>query len=290
MRTNMPKPPGSNPFKGRMFKIGLQFSLIAVVFIIIFAAFYACQASSKPKFDYDNVNLIQYKVPSDDTPVAVFETSKGTFKAVIYKDEVPNFAEYFIKLVNNGYYNGTHVFAVQKDVYFMGGSKAKDGTDTNDTNKDTMNQELSPNLWPFKGALISFGDKGGSVFNKQVLSGSRILFVNSVEFDDEFKKQLDSTNGNDSLIETFKEKGGVPNFSQQYTIFGHVYDGMDVYDKICGSDCVDSENLQPQNDITFDKVYMSTYGENKNDDFFKTESSSSGDSSSAVDSETDSAQ
>ena len=116
MRTNMPKPPGSNPFKGRMFKIGLQFSLIAVVFIIIFAAFYACQASSKPKFDYDNVNLIQYKVPSDDTPVAVFETSKGTFKAVIYKDEVPNFAEYFIKLVNNGYYNGTHVFAVQKDV------------------------------------------------------------------------------------------------------------------------------------------------------------------------------
>ena len=176
----MPKPPGSNPFKGRMFKIGLQFSLIAVGFIIIFAGFYACQSSGKQKFDYNNIDLVQTKTPADDTPVVVFETSQGTFKAVIYKDKAPNYTEYFTKLVNNGYYNGTHVFAVQKDVYFMGGSKSKDGTDTDDTDKNTMEQELSPDLWPFRGALIAFGDKGGSVFNKQVLSGSRILFVNIV--------------------------------------------------------------------------------------------------------------
>lgn len=277
IKSGMPK---ESPFKGKRFRTYFHFSLIAICFILIFAFFYACQSAKKPKLDYTDVDLVQYKLPADDTPVVVFETSKGTFKAVIYKDEAPKFADYFMKLVKDGYYDGTYVFAAEDGVYFMGGSKSQDGTDTDDTNKDTMDQELSKNLWPFKGALISYGDKGGSAFNKKVLSGSRILFVDTVDFTDEFKEQLDSTGGNKDVINTFKAKGGVPNFSQQYTVFGQVYDGFDVYDKICTADVVDSESLRPTEDIKFEKVYISTYGENKKDDFFDASSNSQTNSSS----------
>ena len=45
-------------------------------------------------------------------PTAVFETSHGTFKAEIYRDEMPITAGNFIKLVNDGFYNGLHFHRV----------------------------------------------------------------------------------------------------------------------------------------------------------------------------------
>lgn len=267
--------------KSRRFRTYFQFSMIGICFIAVFALFYACQGASRNanKLNAEDVEIIQYQVPEDDTPVVVFETSKGTFKAVVYEDEVPNFAKYFIDLVNSGYYDGTHIFAVQDGVYFMGGSKSLDGADTDDTDKEKLDPEITPTLWPFRGALISYGDKGGSVFNQKIMSGSRILFVDTVEFTDEFVEELDSVQGNEKLVNTFKDKGGVPNFSQQYTIFGQVYDGMDAYDEICTVDVTDSESLNPAEEITLDKVYMSTYGENKNDDFFSLAESSENETS-----------
>ena len=83
---------------------------------------------------------------------------------------------------------------------------------------------------------------------------------------------------------THKTYGGVLNFSQQYTIFGQVYEGMDIYDEICGVDVADSETLKPREDIQFTKVYMSTYGENKNSGAFSGSADSSAASESAADS------
>lgn len=45
-------------------------------------------------------------------PTAVFETSHGTFKAEIYRDEMPITAGNFIKLANDGFYNGLHFHRV----------------------------------------------------------------------------------------------------------------------------------------------------------------------------------
>ena len=76
------------------------------------------------------------------------------------------------------------------------------------------------------------------------------------------------------------------NWVEQYTIFGQVYDGMDIYDKICNYDIKDEETKQPADDIKYTKVYMSTYGENKNNDFFNAdEKNTPKDSSSTADSE-----
>ncbi len=253
------------------FRAYFQFSMIAAVIVLVVGLFYACSQRNTGKLSPEDVDIIQYQVPKDDATVAVFDTSEGEFKAVIYDDQVPNFAEYFEGLVNDGYYEGTHIFAVEKDVYFMGGSKADDGTNTKETDTTKIDPEITPDLWPFKGALISYGDKGGTIFNQKIMSGSRILFVDSVEFTDEFMEELDSAGGNDELVETFKSKGGIPNFSQQYTIFGQVYDGFDAYDAICSAEVEDSESLKPKKDIIINKITLSTYGENKKDEFFTLE-------------------
>lgn len=262
---------GPNEKPQTRFRRYFKLSFFAVMLVAVFAIFYACQSSKTVPFDMDNIKLIQYEIPADDAPVVVYETSLGTFKAVLYPDEAPKYCKYFQKLVNDGYYDGTHVFIVEKGVYFMGGSKTENGVTNEDTDETQVSQELSENLWPFKGALMAYGNEEGWFFNKKVQSGSRVLFVNSVEFTDEFIKEMDSVDANKDVTEAFKEKGGVPNFSQQYTVFGQVYDGMDIYDKICDYDVIDveKENLQPVDDIVFEKVYISTYKDNKNDEAFK---------------------
>lgn len=290
-----------NPYRARGLKsVGFRSYLnivIIILFLVIVAIIlYAWQANAhKNKFDYDSAVLVQRQIPKDDAPVVVFETSKGTFKAVLYKEEAPNCVDYFINLVKDGYFNGTYVCEVQDSVYFIGGSKSQNGSETKDTDTTAIDQELTPNLWPFRGALMSYGPSGGSVTNKRIMSGSRVLFVNSVEFTDEFKKELDSVDGNKEIINAFKELGGVPNISQQYTTFGQVYDGFDVYDEISKAAVKDEKSLTPKEKITFTKVYMSTYGENKNDEFFvgdnkenSDSSESSGAEESAVNSESES--
>ncbi len=257
-----------------------QFSMIAVVFVVVFVLIYFISNAmdKNKKIDYNDAKLIQYSLPSDDTPVVVYETSAGTFKAVLYEDQAPEYCAYFKELVNKGYYDGAHVFAVQDGVYFMGGSKSSDGTDTDDTDKTEINAEKSKDLWPFYGSMAAYGNRK-SMFNSQIQAGSRVLFIGSIEFDDETKEQLESACDNDELNKAFTEKGGVPNFSQQYTIFAQVYDGFDAYDSIISAEVVskgeDEEvgdaDLRPKEDITFDKVYISTYGENKNDGFFTLE-------------------
>ena len=255
--------------RSRRFKTYFQFSMIALCFVLVFTLFQACQrVKGGGSLDPEDVDLIQYELPANDAPVVVFETSQGDFTAVLYPEQAPKFVEYFTDLVNKGYYDDTYVFAVQQDVYFMGGSKSKNGTDTNDTDRTQLEPELHEDLWPFKGALISYGDKGGTILNKKIMSGSRILFVDTVEFTDEFNAELESAGANDELVETFKKKGGIPNFSQQYTIFAQVYDGFDAYDKICAAEVNNEKELRPKTEIMINKAYISTYGEHRNDSFF----------------------
>lgn len=252
-----------------------QILLLVVCFVMIaaltimFSSFFKKNSGK----DFSDPTLVQRQLPADDTPVAVFETTLGTFKAVIYQDKAPEFCQYFKDLVKQGYYDDTYVFSVQKDVYFLGGSKAADGTDTDDTDKTTFENEISADLWPFKGALIAFGGKNDKFISSQV-SGSRIMFVGSVEFTDEFKKELAGASDNSEINQAFEEMGGVPNFTKQYTIFGQVYDGMDVYEKICASEPTGADSPRPSSEIKFTKVYMSTYGEHKNDGFFPEKSNS----------------
>lgn len=282
---------GQKSTAGR-FKLYFKLSLIAVVLLAVFALFYACQQNQAPKLNFDDVKLIQNEIPKDDAPVAVFETSLGTFKAVLYPDEAADYCEYFTGLVKKGYYDGTHICSVEDGVYFIGGSKQSDNTVTSDTDQTEIKTgQLSKNLWPFKGALCAYTYDNGFLFWKEKVSSSFLVFVNDYKLTDEENSQLDTylKEGqiNKDITNAFKEKGGVLNFSQQYTVFGQVYDGFDVYEKISTYDVKDDKSKQPIDDIVFKKVYMSTYGENKKDDAFSAKQADSSKADAKSDSNTD---
>lgn len=270
---------GPDRKKNSMNNIVFKIAMVVLILVGVLFAFYSCQSDKTTKLDYDNMKLIQRQVPKDDAPVAVFETNLGTYKAVLYPEETPNYCKYFTKLVNDGYYNDTYVFGVEKNIYFMAGSKTNNGVSDSNTDLTETEIEISPNLLPFKGALCAYTQESGALAWKKKNATSYMLYVNNYDLTDEEQSQLDENieKGvlDDEIPKLFKQYGGIMNWVEQHTIFGQVYDGMDVFEKISSVDVKDEENKQPVDDVKFTKVYMSTYGENKNDDFFNVNNDSS---------------
>ena len=56
---------------------------------------------------------VQFTHPAAGDTVAVFDTSAGTFRAVLFPDKAPQACENFIGLVQAGYYNGLTVSRVE---------------------------------------------------------------------------------------------------------------------------------------------------------------------------------
>lgn len=67
--------------------------------------------------------------PATVNPVAVFNTNLGTFKVELFKDKMPITVDNFVKLVNDGFYNGmifyriSDNFMIQAGRYYANGSE-----------------------------------------------------------------------------------------------------------------------------------------------------------------------
>lgn len=269
-----------NPLKSKAFKGYLWISMGAIFVIVAFVAF-VWLAGGRQRGVPDEIDFIQLETPADSAPVVVFETNIGTVKAALYPDEVPEYYHYFKSLVDSGYYDGTYITAVVGGgAYALGGTKSPDpeadyyditlyeqikGTGAEDemtgipSDMTQLKAEVSDNLWPIKGALCSFV---GSSLGRNY-AGSTFIFVGDVTAVNEAymdEGALKRAYG-EELGAVFSEQGGVPNFSMKYTVFAQVYDGWDVYSEILAAETLSSS--QPASDIVFEKVYISTYGEEK---------------------------
>ena len=249
-----------NPLQNPYFKKYLGFSMVAI-FVILAFIFFVWAAGGKQGNIPDEIDFIQLETPEDSAPVVVYETNIGTVKAVLYPEEVPQYYTYFRDLVESGYYDGTYVCAVVDGAYALGGTKSPspEAEAGEDSDMTQIKAEISDNLWPLKGSICSFI---GSSLGKSY-AGSSMIFINDVTEVNEAYMDEDALKRayGDELGGVFSEKGGIPNFSRKYTIFAQIYDGWDVFEKIMSAETLSTS--QPSEDIIFEKVYISTYGEEK---------------------------
>jgi len=68
-----------------------------------------------------------------DTPegnsIAVINTSMGTIKVELYEDKVPNTCENFIKLANDGFYDGMTFYRISDNFMIQAGRYFPDGSE-----------------------------------------------------------------------------------------------------------------------------------------------------------------
>lgn len=259
--------------KRNVIKIVVIFTSITAMITLIFMLF-STYFSQKDQIviDPDTLELVQLQDPQEGDPIAVVETSLGEVRMVLYPEYAPNTVQNFIDLAESGYYNDTYVFHSEDGVYSAAGAKLKDGTmpDGYDTSHELVERELHQNLWPFKGAVCALNTTvdrglkemffGGGTY----YCGSRFAFLNTIEFTDEIKDELMQVSGSEILSEAFIENGGIPNFSQQMTVIGQVYEGMDVVEKLSSLEVTESEEAVykiPKEDIKIISIEIGEYSE-----------------------------
>ena len=196
---------------------------------------------------------LQFAHPAAGDTVAVFDTSAGVFKAVLFPEKAPQAYDNFAGLVQAGYYNGLTVSRVESGFVVEAG-QGTDGKGTTIWNGSRYPAETTDSLHHYSGALCMGTDASGecaSVFYVvQTLPGDQSVTQELVD-------QMNDAGYRAEVVSAYQTAGGAPYLDYTDTVLGQVYEGMDVVDAI-GQTGVD-ENQKPTEDITINSVTIETY-------------------------------
>lgn len=187
-----------------------KISLFVVMMMISATAVFA-QATKAP-------------APAKQTKVLI-ETEFGNMTAILY-NETPLHRDNFIKLANQGWYNGSIFHRVINNFMIQGGGKDDKMNDPG----YTVPAEFVGKYFHKKGALAA-ARKPDQVNPEKASSGSQFYIVQGTVLKEQ---QLMQTNKNltPERREAYKTVGGTPHLDDDYTVFGEVIEGLDVVDKI----------------------------------------------------------
>ncbi|MBN2638404.1 MAG: peptidylprolyl isomerase [Bacteroidales bacterium] len=159
----------------------------------------------------------------------VIHTKFGDITAVLFND-TPKHRDNFIKLIKEGWFNGSPFHRVIKDFMIQGGGN-KDGRQDPGY---TIPAEILPNHFHQKGALAA-ARMGDQVNPEKRSSGSQFYIVQGQRVNDAYLDNVSAHTGHHFTAEqkeVYKTIGGTPHLDGGYTVFGQVVDGFDVIDKI----------------------------------------------------------
>lgn len=195
-------------------------------------------------------------------PNVVIETTQGKMIVVLY-DNTPFHCENFIKLVNDGFYNGQLFHRVINNFMIQAGDpqtkNAEPGVRYGSGGPSyTIPAEFVPEYYHRKGAL-SAARQGDNVNPQKESSGSQFYIVQGKKLSD---AELDAFEQRGMHIkftpeqrEIYKTLGGTPHLDYSYTVFGEVIEGLDVIDKIAAQQT--DANDRPVVDVKINKMYIS---------------------------------
>jgi len=188
----------------------------------------------------------QEKEETEEKQIKILITTDyGDMTAVLY-NETPQHRDNFVKLINEGWYEGSPFHRVMQNFMIQGGQNADGRLDPG----YTIPAEFVPGKYHKKGALAA-ARKGDQVNPEKASSGSQFYFVQGQVLTDEnidmYANRLGIEIG-EQQREAYKTIGGTPHLDGSYTVFGEVIDGMDVIDKIAAVKT--GGNNKPVEDVT----------------------------------------
>ena len=224
----------------------------------------------------EEVDFKQLDPPEIGEEIAVLTTSMGTIKIRLFPDDAPKAVENFKGLINSGYYNGVTFHRVINDFMIQSGDPTGTGAGGESIWGEDFEIELPENLFNFRGAL-SMANTGLKDSN-----GSQFFIVQAPTVtEDTFNRMSESgfpvESIPQSVIDKYLEVGGYPSldfnrypdeFLTQnelygYTVFGQVFEGLDVVDAIAGVEAEanpqSGEKSVPVTPITIDKAEIVVY-------------------------------
>ena len=172
------------------------------------------------------------------TTMVLISTNYGDMKAILY-NETPLHRDNFIKLVKEGYYDGTLFHRVIDGFMIQGGDPDSKTAKPNQMLGQggpgyTVPAEFKQELIHKKGALAA-ARMGDNVNPQKASSGSQFYIAQGKRYTSEELNMLQARMGkqfNQTQKDAYVNEGGVPFLDYEYTVFGQVIEGLEVIDKI----------------------------------------------------------
>ena len=190
----------------------------------------------------DESGLPQFNNPSEDSEVAIIHTTLGDIKVMFFPEYAPKAVENFLTHAKEGYYDGIGFHRVIDGFMIQGGDPNGDGTGGESIWGEPFEDEFSDQLFNFRGAL-SMANSGSNT------NGSQFFIVQATGLPDGVEILYQQTGHPESAQEKYAEVGGTPWLDLQHTVFGQVFDGMDVVDEIVAQTATEENNgLVPEDE------------------------------------------
>ncbi|MEG2295339.1 MAG: peptidylprolyl isomerase [Oscillospiraceae bacterium] len=145
------------------------------------------------------MNTTQTQLPTTGDVIVTMKTSMGTIKIKLFPQMTPKTVENFTTHAKNGYYDGVGFHRIIQDFMIQGGDPDGTGMGGESIWGKSFGDEFVKELTHIKGAL-SMANAGPNT------NGSQFFIVHAQE--------------------------GTPHLNGRHSVFGQVFEGMDVVDAI----------------------------------------------------------
>lgn len=200
----------------------LTMKKVLVLSLLIFS-FFAAGCEKNTNITQETMQLI----PEKGDTIAVMTTNMGELKILLYTNKAPETAKNFIELAKDGRYDGIPFHRVIKNFMVQGGDfENKNGTGgyTYKGKGTTLKDEFGEGLTHVYGA-VSMANAGPDT------GGSQFFIVQA--------------------------KDGTSWLNGKHSIFGYVYEGMDIVEKIAV--LTTDNNDRPKDEVKIQKIEISEY-------------------------------
>lgn len=192
--------------------------------------------------------IAQLEKPAKGEKIAVMQTNMGDIKIRLFPEVAPKAVENFISHAENGYYDGLIFHRVINDFMIQGGDPTSTGRGGESIYGHSFEDEFDLSARNYRGAL-SMANAGPNT------NGSQFFIVQAKSVDDGLISQMTELADRgfpEEVTENYKKIGGTPWLDFKHTVFGQVFEGMDVVDNIAQVKVGPQD--KPVNDVIIEKI------------------------------------
>ena len=208
----------------------------------------AAESTSAAENAAETAEILNFIPPEKGEKIAVMTVKDyGEIKIKLFPEAASKGVENFIGLADMNYYDELIFHRVIPHFMDQGGDPQGTGMGGQSMWGGSFDGGIPEGLYHFSGA-IAYANSGSTSPN-----GSQFYIVNT----DDGECVSDVSSYPQNVQDMYKEKGGVPYLDGGYTVFGQVFDGMDVVRKI--GQVETDDNDKPLTQVQIETVRIVEY-------------------------------
>lgn len=198
-------------------------------------------------------DMVNYTKPEKGEEIVILTIKdRGSVKIKLFPELLPMACANFVGLATSGYYENLSFHRVISDFMIQGGDPFGNGRGGESVWGLNFDGGTSEYLYHVKGAL-AYANSGSTMTD-----GSQFYIVVGQKFPEDVLDKYAKRPLTETARKAYINDGGAPWLDGDYTVFGQVFEGMDLIEDICNNTVVDSSD-KPVDDVLIEKVEVITY-------------------------------